>query len=71
MARKTVTVDRIEGRTAVLVDDRDEATIPASWLPSGAGEGAVLKLQLDADANAQESAAERIRRLQGQAKTRR
>lgn len=45
-------VDRLEGRTAVLIDDDDrEFTIPRRQLPdNGRREGAVLRVELDQEA---------------------
>lgn len=40
MTPPLLTVDRVEGSTAVLVDDEGRtAEVPASWLPDGVGEG--------------------------------
>ena len=45
-----IVVDRIEGEVAVLEIDGTTVDISAKALPAGAGEGSVLALTLDADA---------------------
>ena len=39
-----VTVDRIEGEYAVLVDGARQVDVPLAWLPDGVEEGTVLRL---------------------------
>lgn len=39
-----IVVDRIEGTRAILEVDGETVEIPASALPEGAGEGAILRL---------------------------
>ena len=56
----TLTVDRIEGECAVLVDaDGRECGVPLAWLPEGAGEGA--QVALHRDEAAEEELADSIR----------
>jgi type II secretory ATPase GspE/PulE/Tfp pilus assembly ATPase PilB-like protein len=45
-----IIIDRIEGDLAVLEIEGDTYHLPVSALPEGAGEGAVLRLQLDPQA---------------------
>ena len=56
-----IVVDRIEGPMAVLEIDGDRYDIPASALPDGAGEGSVLRLSLDPDAQTDVAAQARAR----------
>lgn len=49
---RRLVVDRIEGAVAVLEGDDGTLDVPASWLPSGAREGSVLRVDLDRDADA-------------------
>ena len=67
---KRVSVDRVEGDTAVLLDGRREIQVPAAWLPEGAGEGTWLQLTLAADAAATDDARARVQRLTAQLKRR-
>lgn len=67
---KRVSVDRVEGDTAVLLEGRTEIQVPAAWLPQGAGEGAWLQLTLAADAGATDDARARVQRLTSQLKRR-
>ncbi len=62
-----IVVDRIEGEVAVLEIDGATVEIPAAALPAGAGEGAVLALTLDPDAQGDvaSQARERLDRLKG------
>lgn len=43
----TITVDRIEGDIAVVEFGDTRVEIPVSALPPGAGEGSVLRFELD------------------------
>jgi hypothetical protein len=61
----TLTVDRLEGDRAVLIDGVSQSDIPAAWLPAGAREGSALTLRLELAPEAEEALAERIRALQG------
>lgn len=56
-----IVVDRIESNRAVLVFGTETVEVPASALPAGAGEGAVLCLVRD-------EAAEATRRQEAQAR---
>lgn len=62
-----ITVDRIEGNRAILVLGAELVEVPVALLPAGAGEGSVLALVLDGDAerSARQAAADRLKRLQG------
>ncbi len=42
-------VDRIADGIAVLEGDAGSLEVPASWLPTGAGEGTVLRLDVRRD----------------------
>ena len=59
-----VTVDRIDGDLAVLVDETSQATVPLAWLPTGAVEGTVLDLTLSHNPDAEKALGDRIRDLQ-------
>jgi hypothetical protein len=67
---KRLSVDRIEGETAVLLEDRRAVELPAEWLPAGVGEGTWLTLTLAEDPEATDDARARIQRLQAQLKRR-
>ena len=69
-AARTVTVDRVDGNIAVLVDDQAQMEIPVSWLPSGAEEGAVLSLQLALDPEAQSDLSQRLSTVMDRLKSR-
>ncbi len=56
-----IVVDRIEGAMAILEIDGSSYEFPASALPSGAGEGAVLQLSLDPSAGDQRATDARAR----------
>ncbi|MCB9777877.1 MAG: DUF3006 domain-containing protein [Alphaproteobacteria bacterium] len=58
-----IVVDRIEGARAVLEFDGEIVEVPASSLPAGACEGAVLSLSLSDDAAALAEARARQERL--------
>lgn len=58
-----IVVDRIEGTRAVLVVGNEVVEVPASVLPPGAGEGAVLSLQLGDDRALRAAAEARQARL--------
>lgn len=45
----TVIVDRIENGVAVLEGEDGSLDVPASWLPPGAREGTVLRVEVDRD----------------------
>jgi hypothetical protein len=47
-----IIIDRIEGGMAVLLCDGQRVDLPVTVLPAGAQEGAVLRLELDASAEA-------------------
>jgi hypothetical protein len=40
-------VDRIEGSLAVVEMENRTVDLPSAWLPSGAGEGSVLRLEVE------------------------
>ena len=57
------TIDRIEGRVAVLIDREDDTrhiSIPASLLPPGSREGDILTLSLERDEEATAAARARV-----------
>ena len=58
-----IVVDRIEGDRAVLEIDGEGVVIPASALPAGAGEGAVLILSLGDSAAVLAEGEARLKRL--------
>lgn len=58
-----IVLDRIEGTRAVLVVGTETVEIPASALPAGAGEGAVLVLGLGDDRALRSAAEARQARL--------
>ena len=62
-----IVVDRIEGEVAVLEIEGSTVEVPATALPAGAGEGSVLALTLNADAQGDVAAQARARldRLKG------
>ena len=64
-----VTIDRIEGEYAVIVDGDHQVDIPLAWLPEGVSEGTALQLELtpapDDEAALRERVAELHRRLRG------
>lgn len=61
-----IVVDRIESNRAILVMDGETVEVPASVLPAGVGEGAVLALahRPGDEAAARSEAAARLARLQ-------
>lgn len=59
-----LSVDRIDGDTAVLVDASRQIAIPASWLPEGAVEGTSLDLELSVNLEDTDDLARRIVELQ-------
>jgi len=63
---KTVklSLDRIEGETAVLVDESRQFAIPRDWLPEAAVEGSSLDLELRINREASDELARRIGELQ-------
>lgn len=67
---KRVSVDRVEGQIAVLMDGRQEIRVPSDWLPQGAGEGAWLRLEIAADAQTEAAARARVEGLQSHLKRR-
>jgi hypothetical protein len=42
-------VDRIEDGIAVLEGEAGSVAVPAGWLPPGAGEGSVLRVEVERD----------------------
>ena len=60
---RDITVDRIEGTRALIVVGDETVEIPASVLPAGAAEGAVLLLTLGDDSAARSAAEARLARL--------
>lgn len=64
MVERRVTVDRIEGSVAVLLDGDTQIDVPATWLPAGAGEGAALTVTLARDAAGEAALKDRIRGAQ-------
>lgn len=57
------TLDRIEGRTAVLIPldtPRDRITVPVSLLPDGSREGDIFILTLDRDTATTAAAGRRV-----------
>jgi hypothetical protein len=67
---KQVSVDRVEGGLAVLLDGRQEIRVPTDWLPEGAGEGAWLRFEIAADPQAESAARARVEGLQSHLKRR-
>lgn len=61
---RRVTVDRIEGSIAVLLDGDSQVDVPVAWLPSGAGEGAALTVTLALDAESEDALRARIKATQ-------
>ena len=59
-----VTVDRVEGEYAVIVDGDHQVDIPLVWLPDGVSEGAVLNLELTLSPDAETALRERVEELQ-------
>lgn len=64
----TVTVDRFEEGTAVLIpaeaqDGRDQILLPTRFLPPGAGEGKVLDLDISLNEAKTNEARQRVRGL--------
>ena len=58
-----VTLDRIEGKNAVLLVREDESKmliVPLSLLPSGIGEGDILEIEIRQDILGTEQARERV-----------
>jgi hypothetical protein len=45
-------VDRIEGSLAVVEVDGGTVDLPAAWLPAGAAEGSVLRVEVEQDSGA-------------------
>lgn len=60
-----LTIDRIEGELAVLVDDAQQVHVPLAWLPADTGEGSALRLTLEHDPVAEAALRERIASLLG------
>ena len=61
-----VTLDRIEGKNAVLLVREDESKmliVPLSLLPSGIGEGDILEIEIRQDILGTEQARERVASL--------
>jgi hypothetical protein len=57
------TIDRIEGKVAVLISCSDESmhlTLPASILPAGSREGDIVTLTLERDEELTEQERERV-----------
>jgi hypothetical protein len=46
MRRFRAILDRVEGETAILEIAREEAQVPADWLPREASEGDVLSVEI-------------------------
>lgn len=46
---QTLVVDRIDDGVAVLEGDDGTVDVPASWLPAGAREGSVLRVEIARD----------------------
>lgn len=61
---REVTVDRIEGSVAVLLDGAAQVDVPTSWLPPETGEGSVLIVTVRRDPEAENVLRERIRKAQ-------
>ena len=61
---REVTVDRIEGEVAVLLDGGAQIDVPRSWLPVGAGEGAALIIGVVLDPEAQGALLQRVQDAQ-------
>lgn len=59
---REVTVDRIEGSVAVLLDGATQVDVPSAWLPPGTGEGSVLIVTVRRDPEAENVLRERIRK---------
>ena len=45
-------VDRIEGSLAVVEIEGGSVDLPTAWLPVGAGEGSVLRVEVEQDSGA-------------------
>ncbi|HET6581461.1 MAG TPA: DUF3006 domain-containing protein [Methanoregula sp.] len=57
------TIDRIEGATAVLISQNNEAVrinLPVSLLPPGCREGDILMIEIERDTSETEKAKERV-----------
>jgi hypothetical protein len=57
------TIDRIEGRLAVLVSQDDEGVrvnVPVSLLPPGCREGDIVTIGIERDSEATKAAKERV-----------
>ena len=59
-----VTVDRVEGEYAVVVDGERQVDIPMVWLPDGVSEGAVLRLEFAPSPDDETALRERVEQLQ-------
>jgi hypothetical protein len=64
MSSKKVTIDRLEGSKAVLVDDKNQLEIPVSWLPEGCKEGTQLTLTITSDPAGTQALTDRVATLQ-------
>ena len=61
---RPVTVDRIEGAMAVIVDEQHQVELPVDWLPSDSGEGTLLILTLKHSPTDEAALVDRIKALQ-------
>jgi hypothetical protein len=60
------TIDRIEGKMAVLLmgeDGKTKVNMPLSLLPEGCKEGDILSISIERDSEANEKAKERVSEL--------
>lgn len=57
---RKVTVDRIEGDVAVLLDGGAQVDVPRAWLPPGAGEGSALVIGVELDPDAEAALRQRV-----------
>lgn len=64
---RIVSIDQIDGDVAILVDERQRASVPVSWLPAGSTQGTVLRLVLTPDPDEQAKLEARIKKLQARA----
>ncbi len=58
-----VTLDRIEGKNAVLLvreEESEKLIVPLSLLPSGIGEGDIVEIEIRQDVLGTEQARERV-----------
>jgi hypothetical protein len=58
---RAVTIDRIEGAFAVLVDGDRQVDVPLSWLPAGTAEGSALRIVIRDDPAGERALQDRIR----------